>query len=157
MKKSLAVLTLSLTASLTQAATYQDSTATVNELNALVANAELVLSVSNANDVLRDVQTQQALGALTASVASAELTLAMVDASDTIHDIPDSVMLAELDQSLQANPEQSSDMIMSVISERPMLAAAVETLSMDAGVDSNLIAAAIASGLSSAQATAAGQ
>ncbi len=157
MKKSLSVLTLSLAASLGHAGTYQDSTAVIGDLNAAVANAELVLSVDNANQVLQTIQTQEAFGALAASVANAELTLAMADASDAIRIVPDAVMLAELDQVLQANPEQSADMIMSVISERPMLASAVESLSTNAGIDGALVASAIATGLGSAQATAAGQ
>ncbi len=157
MKKSLTLLTLCLAATLGHAETYQNGTAAINELNAAVASAELVLSVDNANQALQQVRTQEAFSALTASVANAQLTIAMADASDAIRAVPDAVILAELDQVLQSNPDQSANMIMSVISERPMLAAAVETLSTDAGVDGALVASAIASGLGSAQATAAGQ
>ncbi len=157
MKKTVAIFTLGLVSSFCQADTAKASQDVVNELNSLVASAELLLAVDNANQVIQDIETQAAFDELAASVANAELTLALADASEAINAIPDAVMLADLDQALQSHPEQANDMIMSVISERPLLASAVESVSAEAGVDGALVATAIANGLGAAQATAAGK
>lgn len=130
----------------------------LNQLAASVAEAELVLALAYAEDSIRTVRGQEALNALTASVADAELTIAVADSIAAINGISDSRMLAELDTILQRAPDaEANDLIMAVVSERPVLASAIQDIATDAGFNEALVATAIMGGLSSAEATAAGK
>jgi hypothetical protein len=130
----------------------------LNQLAASVAEAELLLSIAYADDSIRAVRGQEALNSLTASVADAELTIAVADSIEAINAVSDSQMLAELDDVLQNTPDAAAnDLIVAVVSERPVLASAIQDMATDAGFSEALVATAIMGGLSNAEATAAGK
>ena len=130
----------------------------VFHLAAVLADAELTLAVASATDAIREVRGQEAINMLAASVANAEISISLADAGELIDSISDSQMLAELDDSLiNANVGDANDLIMAVVSERPMLASAVQNMALDAGYNEGLVASAVIGGLGGAEATAAGK
>lgn len=158
-KSSLIAMGIALALPLTaaHADTRSDAQDVLNALNGSVASAELALSVAGANEAIRDVQVQQAINQLSASVAQADLTIALVSAQDSINGIEDSQMLAEMSDLLKGtDSEGMSELISAVVSERPILAADVQTLALNAGMQEDMVASSIISGMSNAQATAAG-
>lgn len=130
----------------------------INQLAASIADAELSISVASANDAIREVRGQEAVNMLVASVANAELTLALADAAMTVAAVSDETMLSELDGVLgNVDTDEANDLIMAVVAERPMLAAAVQDIALTAGYNEAMVATAVVSGLGSAAATAAGK
>ena len=130
----------------------------INRLTASIAEAELTLSVAYAEDSLRQVQGQEAMNSLLASVANAELSISVADSIDAIDAVSDDQMLAELDAILPgASADTANDMIVAVVSERPMLASAIQESATALGLNDAMVASAIINGLGSTEATAAGQ
>lgn len=135
-----------------------DAQQVLNTLNGSIASAELALSVAGANEAIQAVQTQQAFNQLSASVAQADLTIALVNAHDSINTVGDAQMLDEMGGLLNGmDTENVSELITAVVSERPALAADVQTLALNAGLQEDMVANSIISGMSNAPATAAGQ
>lgn len=130
----------------------------INLLAASLADAELSISLASANDAIRQVRGQEAVNMLMASVANAEVTFALTDAAMALASVSDETMLSELDGILSnVDAEEANNLIMAVVSERPMLAAAVQGMALDAGYNEAMVASAVVSGLGSAAATAAGK
>ena len=130
----------------------------INMLTASLADVELSLSIASATDAIQQVKGQEALNMLMASVANAEIIFALTDASMTLASVSDETMLSELNGVLASvDTDEANDLIMAVVSERPMLAAAVQGMALDAGYNEAMVASAVVSGLGSAAATAAGE
>jgi|GEM_PF-1975102 len=130
----------------------------INMLAASIAEADLSITLASANDAIRQVQGQEAINSLLASVANAEVSLALVDASMAVASVSDETMLQELDSVLDdVGSDEANALIMAVVSERPMLAAAVQDMALSAGYNEAMVATAVVSGLGSAAATAAGR
>jgi len=128
------------------------------QLQAGIADMELTLVLASADEAIKQVRGQEALNQLMASVADAEIGISLAQANEVIQGVSDMQMLAELDSSLQGSgADQANELIMAVVSERPMLAAMVEGMATGAGLDDALVASAVFSGLASAPATAAGE
>lgn len=128
------------------------------QLEAGIADMELTQVLASADEAIKQVRGQEAINQLMASVADAEIGISLAEANEVISGVSDMQMLAELDSSLQGSgAEQANELIMAVVSERPMLAAMVEGMATGAGLDDALVATAVFSGLASAPATAAGQ
>lgn len=128
------------------------------QLEAGIAEMELTLVLASADEAIKQVRGQEAINQLMASVADAEIGISLAQANEVIQGVSDMQMLAELDSSLLgSSAEQANDLIMAVVSERPMLASMVEGMATGAGLDDALVASAVFSGLASAPATAAGQ
>ena len=67
-------------------------------------------------------------------------------------------MLSELDTVLdKVDQFEANELIMAVVSERPVLAAAVQDMALEAGYSEAMVATAVVEGLGSAEATAAGK
>lgn len=131
--------------------------AAVNMLAASIAGAELSIALADAGDAIRFGQGQEAINMLAASVASAEVSIALASASETINGVSDMQMLAELDQVLDGkDADTANDLIMAVVAERPMLAAAVQDMAVGAGYDEAMVASSVFAGLGDLPATAAG-
>ncbi|WP_439135870.1 hypothetical protein [Pseudomaricurvus sp.] len=159
-KSSLFALSICFALPLTsaQAETRSDAQQALNALSGSVASAELALSVAGANQAIREVQTQDAINQLSASVAQADLSIALANANETIKATDNGQMLNELDALLNGmDDHQVSELISAVVSERPGLAADVQTLALNAGFQEDMVASSIISGISDAPATAAGQ
>ena len=130
----------------------------VNMLTASIAEADLTIAIAEANFAIRDVSTQEAFNQLAASVAQADLTIASVEAQVAINAVDDDQLLNELEATLaNANNDVASDMILAVVSERPMLASAVQDRALAIGMDEQLVANALTAGFGEAAATAAGK
>lgn len=130
----------------------------VNLLTASLAEAELSITLADANEAIRFGQGQDAINMLAASIAGAEVSIALAGANETINGVSDMQMLAELDTVLDGQDANSaSDLIMAVVGERPMLAAAVQDMAIDAGYNEAMVASSVFGGLGDLPATAAGQ
>ncbi len=135
-----------------------DAQAAIDHLRGSVANAELSLSIIEADTALREIRGQEALSQLAASVASAELAITLADASEAIGHVSDRQMLAELDTLMTTEPRaERAKLIMAVVKERPMMAAAVQESALEAGFTETQVASIVFGGLSDLPATAAGQ
>lgn len=159
-KSSLLAMGIALALPLTaaHADTRSDAQQVLNTLHGSVASAELALSVAGANQAIREVQAEQAINQLSASVAQADLTIALVNAHDSISGVSDAQMLAELNGLLNNNAgENQPELISAVVSARPTLAADVQTLALNAGLQEEMVASSIIKGMSQAPATAAGE
>lgn len=130
----------------------------VNQLHAAIAEADLTIALASASEAIRDVQGQEAVNMLAASVANADLNIAFVEAQVAINQVGDDQLLNELSETLaNADDTRANDMIMAVVSERPMLAAAVQDRALGAGINEALVANALTAGFGEAAATAAGK
>ncbi len=130
----------------------------VNMLTASLAEADLSIALADANEAIRFGEGQEAVNMLAASIAGAEVSIALASANDTINGVTDLQMLAELDSVLDGKDDDSaSDLIMAVVSERPMLAAAVQDMAVGAGYNEAMVASSVFGGLGDLPATAAGQ
>lgn len=130
----------------------------INLLTASIAEADLTIAVAEADFVLRDIEQTQAFGALAASVANADLVIASVELQQAIASVSDDQLISELEASLASADEiEASDMILAVVSERPMLAAAVQDKALAAGLNEAMVANALTAGFGQAAATAAGK
>lgn len=129
----------------------------VNLLSGALANAEMSIALAHANDAIRFGQGQDAINALTSEIAHAEVSIALANASELIDSVPDEQMLNELDATLRAQPDSADAMIAAVVSERPLLAEAVQGRALDAGLDPAMVAFSVVDGLGMAPATAAGK
>lgn len=130
----------------------------VNMLTASLAEADLSIALADANDAIRFGQGQEAVNMLAASIAGAEVSIALASANETIQGVSDFQMLAELDTVLDGkNDETASELIMAVVAERPMLAAAVQDMAIGAGYNEAMVASSVFGGLGDLPATAAGQ
>jgi len=128
------------------------------QLEAGIADMELTLVLASADEAINQVRGQEALNQLMASIADAEIGISLAQANEVIQGVSDMQMLAELDSSLKgSDADQANELIMAVVSERPMLASLVEGMATGSGLDEALVASAVFSGLASAPATAAGQ
>ena len=126
--------------------------------NPQAAISALSQSVSSADDAIRFGQAQGAINALASSVAQAEVSIALADAGETIYAASDEQILAELDYLLGSQPaDEANALIVAVVSERPLLASAVQDMALQAGMDEAMVASSIVTGLGDAPATAAGQ
>ena len=122
------------------------------------ALSALAHSVSSAEQAISDSRAHAAINALAASLAEAEMSIVLVDASETIYAASDEQILVELDYLLDKQPgTEANELIMAVVSERPLLAAAVQDIAVQSGMDEAMVAASIMSGLGDAPATASGQ
>ncbi|MGH1373232.1 MAG: hypothetical protein ACRBBW_14420 [Cellvibrionaceae bacterium] len=130
----------------------------VNMLTASLAEADLSIALADANDAIRFGQGQDAVNMLAASIAGAEVSIALASANETINGVSDMQMLAELDTVLDGkDADSASDLIMAVVAERPMLAAAVQDMAVGAGYNEAMVASSVFGGLGDLPATAAGQ
>ena len=94
---------------------------------------------------------------LAASISGAEVSIALASANEVIEGVSDMQMLAELDSVLDGkDADSASDLIMAVVSERPMLAAAVQDMAVGAGYNEAMVASSVFGGLGDLPATAAG-
>jgi len=129
----------------------------VNLLTAGLAEAELSITLADANEAIRFGQGQDAMNMLTASISGAEVSIALASANEVIEGVSDMQMLAELDTVLDGkDADSASDLIMAVVSERPMLAAAVQDMAVGAGYNEAMVASSVFGGLGDLPATAAG-
>ena len=130
----------------------------INMLTASIAEADLTIAIAEANFAIRDVTTQEAFNQLAAAVVEADLTIAAVEVQVAINSVTDDQLLNELEATLDgADSDLATDMILAVVSERPMLASAIHDRAMSAGLDEALVANALTAGFSEAAATAAGK
>ncbi len=130
----------------------------VNMLAASIAEADLSIALADANDAIRFGQGQEAVNMLAASIAGAEVSIALASANESIQGVSDMQMLAELDTVLDGkDADSASELIMAVVSERPMLAAAVQDMAIGAGYNEAMVASSVFGGLGDLPATAAGK
>lgn len=130
----------------------------INLLTASIAEADLTIALAEADFAIRDVTRQEAFNQLAAAVVGAEFAIAAVEAQVAINSVSDDQLLNELDTSLaNADAAHANDMIRAVVSERPMLAAAVQDRALAIGLDEVMVANALTAGFSEAAATAAGE
>lgn len=130
----------------------------VNLLTASIAEADLTIALAEADFAIRDVSRQEAFNQLAAAIANAELSIASVEAQVAINTVSDDQLLNELEATLaNADATHADNMIRAVVSERPMLAAAVQDRALSAGIDEVMVANALTAGFSEAAATAAGK
>ncbi len=130
----------------------------VNMLAASIAEADLSIALADANDAIRFGQGQEAVNMLAASIAGAEVSIALASANESIQGVSDMQMLAELDTVLDGkDADGAADLIMAVVSERPMLAAAVQDMAIGAGYNEAMVASSVFGGLGDLPATAAGK
>ncbi|UTA47386.1 hypothetical protein L1F30_14630 [Simiduia sp. 21SJ11W-1] len=130
----------------------------VNLLTASIAEADLTIALAEADFAIRDVTRQEAVNQLAAAVVGAEFAIASVEAQVAINSVSDDQLLNELDATLAgATADDANDMIRAVVSERPMLAAAVQDRALAQGLDEAMVANALTAGFGEAAATAAGE
>ncbi len=130
----------------------------INGLTASIAEADLIIALAEADFAIRDVSRQEAFNQLAAAIVSAEFAIASTEAQVAINAVSDDQLLNELESTLaSADAEHANDMIRAVVSERPMLAAAVQDRALSVGLDEVMVAHALTAGFSEAAATAAGK
>lgn len=150
-KKSL--ITLGLCMALPIGSAYADS-----KLSSEEAIMSLQQSIAFAEQAILDANGQQAVNVLAASIANAEVTIALANATETINGVSDNQMLAELDGLLDGSDADTADsLIVAVVSERPVLASAIQDMALAAGYDQAMVANSVVAGLGDAAATAAGK
>ncbi len=126
-------------------------------LSASIADAEVTISLVNATEAIVAVERQEAINTLMASIAGAEVSIALADANELVNSVSDTTMLAELNQLLDSQAGNPEELIMATVSERPMLASAVQAMALSSGLNGDMVASAIVGGLGATEATASGK
>lgn len=141
----------------TQAANENNAQDAINDLRGSIAEAELTLSLVEADSAIRQVRAQEAINQLAYGIAEAEVSIALADANELIHSVSDQQMLAELNSLLDSNNPASESLLMAVVGERPALGNDVYQMALSAGYNQDQVAAMMLKGMSDMPATAAGK